>query len=148
MECAICAERINDNEYSLECNHTFHTKCIIDWFRYCGTCPMCRSVPKFKTSDVLVRSKILRKVAFQKDAPRGLVKLVERIKKIENKVKELKNAQTTHRNLHKEIFKSQNKLHEKLTNARMKEHKLKRELGMYTDDRLKLPILVEKSRDI
>ena len=148
MECVICTETINDEVYSLECNHKFHTKCIIDWFRYCGTCPICRSAPKFRTSDILIRSKILRKISFRKDAPRSLIKLVEKMKKVEAQVKELKSAQSAHRNLHKEIFKSHNKLKEKLCNARVKENKLKKELGMYTDHKLKLPILVEKTSDI
>ena len=30
--CAICLSDLDNNEYTLECNHTFHTKCIVEWF--------------------------------------------------------------------------------------------------------------------
>ena len=48
--CAICLCDIDDNSvnYSLECNHTFHTKCIMKWFRKSGNgaCPCCMDTPK------------------------------------------------------------------------------------------------------
>ena len=32
--CVICLSTLNeDDTYNLSCNHKFHTKCIIDWFR-------------------------------------------------------------------------------------------------------------------
>ena len=32
--CAICLSDINGKDkYTLECNHTFHTDCIVKWFR-------------------------------------------------------------------------------------------------------------------
>lgn len=52
--CIICAEKLNDDKYKLECGHNcFHTKCIINWFRSSssnGQCPCCRS----KTQDFYV----------------------------------------------------------------------------------------------
>jgi len=33
-KCCICLEKIDKdktNTYTLHCNHTFHTNCIIDW---------------------------------------------------------------------------------------------------------------------
>ena len=43
--CAICLEKIKfDNNIKLKCNHTFHSQCIIKWFRTnkSGQCPCCR----------------------------------------------------------------------------------------------------------
>ena len=57
--CSICLENFNDNNqyYNLDCNHTFHTKCIIDWFRTNDqkSCPICRNKPKnkFKTEKLI-----------------------------------------------------------------------------------------------
>ena len=46
--CAICLSNIdeNDESYTLNCNHSFHTKCIIEWFRVSskGNCPCCMDV--------------------------------------------------------------------------------------------------------
>ena len=46
--CPICLEIIeNDNIYKLNCNHFFHNKCIINWFRTVnsnGKCPCCNDV--------------------------------------------------------------------------------------------------------
>ena len=41
--CAICLSDINGKDkYTLECNHTFHTDCIVKWFRSSnGNCPCC-----------------------------------------------------------------------------------------------------------
>jgi len=41
--CAICLSGIEDKpKYILECNHSFHTDCIVKWFRESnGHCPCC-----------------------------------------------------------------------------------------------------------
>ena len=32
--CAICREKLENNTYTVpECNHKFHTNCIMTWFR-------------------------------------------------------------------------------------------------------------------
>ncbi len=41
-ECAICLEELTD-KYEIECKHSFHTKCIVNWFRNGNKeCPLCR----------------------------------------------------------------------------------------------------------
>ena len=47
MTCAICMEDIDDtisetNRAILSCNHEFHPKCILEWFKKSDTCPTCR----------------------------------------------------------------------------------------------------------
>jgi hypothetical protein len=45
VTCPICIEEFKENEFyrTLECNHSFHKRCIDHWFRkdHCE-CPMCR----------------------------------------------------------------------------------------------------------
>ena len=50
--CAICLCELNENEnendniYNLNCDHKFHTNCIMDWFRSSsGNCPLCNDNP-------------------------------------------------------------------------------------------------------
>lgn len=47
-DCSICLEKFdNTNVFTLDCNHTFHTKCIINWFRNKkNSCPVCRKRPE------------------------------------------------------------------------------------------------------
>nr|CAD7424112.1 unnamed protein product [Timema monikensis] len=42
-DCIICMEPLgSDQQSSLHCNHTFHTRCIKPWLRTQSVCPMCR----------------------------------------------------------------------------------------------------------
>lgn len=48
--CSVCRELLNNNEqkFTLECNHTFHTSCIINSFRITNACPICRSTAGYR----------------------------------------------------------------------------------------------------
>ena len=89
-KCVICQEEIaytNEPLHILpECNHCFHTNCIISWFRTGHTnCPCCgdkgannkkdkrryRNLFDFRTSGQL---KFLRQYSKRKDAPKNLIK--------------------------------------------------------------------------
>ena len=41
--CVICLRNLYD-EYILHCGHSFHSKCIMHWFKYKNTCPICRQI--------------------------------------------------------------------------------------------------------
>ena len=47
IKCTICLERmyINDTQYifATDCDHYFHTKCIVKWLKDNNTCPICRN---------------------------------------------------------------------------------------------------------
>ena len=48
-ECAICITDNNSNSISLNCNHTYHSKCIGPWIKQCNKieripqCPLCKA---------------------------------------------------------------------------------------------------------
>ena len=45
VDCAICLEELKENnKVILECYHSFHIKCIKEWFKNNNTCPFCRKV--------------------------------------------------------------------------------------------------------
>ena len=97
--CAICLSDLDNNEYTLECNHTFHTKCIVEWFRKSkGNCPLCNDNPggAWPTCQIgyfgrdyvnhrcgLIRRKFGRK----KDCPIQLKKALDTLKDLETKHK-------------------------------------------------------------
>lgn len=44
--CCICFEEMDDMEEEveqLECSHSFHTRCVEEWFKVQKRCPLCRS---------------------------------------------------------------------------------------------------------
>lgn len=44
-ECLICYEPNMESEVvKLPCNHIFHKKCILQWFKLKNTCPLCRTL--------------------------------------------------------------------------------------------------------
>lgn len=57
MTCSICLEEIKEDNFILEdCEHNFHVKCIMKWFRQGNkTCPICRSDPTQNMNDHLRR---------------------------------------------------------------------------------------------
>ena len=42
LQCPICLCPILENGVSTECNHSFHKKCILEWYSIQKTCPICR----------------------------------------------------------------------------------------------------------
>ena len=49
--CSICLEKISNDIYTLDCNHSFHKECITKWMNQCEentnkkifSCPLCRN---------------------------------------------------------------------------------------------------------
>ena len=41
--CAICLDNCGKCRTTLECGHTFHTKCVLKWLIRMNSCPCCRA---------------------------------------------------------------------------------------------------------
>ena len=96
--CAICHEDLNDELYTLpECNHTFHTNCIMTWFRAPtgnNKCPLCNNsgVNKLKDWDNLhwterqraeENYKRVRASSRRKDCPKNILKMIKKLIELE-----------------------------------------------------------------
>lgn len=101
--CPICLANMDDKTktYNLDCNHVFHTDCIMKWFRTSdGNCPCCLDNPYnnninnrfnyWNQTYINQRCSSLRKQAKKKDCPE---KLVKKFNILKNKEDELKNLQ-------------------------------------------------------
>lgn len=44
-QCSICLEKLGSSTTVMlnKCKHSFHTKCISEWFHYASRCPLCQS---------------------------------------------------------------------------------------------------------
>ena len=54
-KCAICTEEFEKDEKvsALDCEHIFHSECLIPWLEIQNTCPNCRfMLPKEKEKDI------------------------------------------------------------------------------------------------
>ena len=101
--CAICHENLESETYTLpECNHTFHTNCIMTWFRSPtgnNKCPLCNNSGVNKLSDLNnlhwserqraeANYKKVRASSRRKDCPKRILKMIDKLKKLEKKQKD------------------------------------------------------------
>ena len=105
--CSICFNPMTENEsHLLECNHKFHTACILKWFRSKhDTCPLCRVHPsvKLRPPDIMHRAKTLMNMETHGSTSDQFVR-----SKMET-VKEAERQQALHEEelrRHKDTFKS------------------------------------------
>ena len=56
-ECAICLDSMNSQTLTISCGHTYHSNCLLNWFEYNMTCPVCRTqfiwAKKKKKKDII-----------------------------------------------------------------------------------------------
>ena len=136
MQCSICLEELmeNDNVHLLhECEHPFHTECIITWFRSGNQdCPLCRGFPSLEIGymDIRERTKLVIQEARKKNADPWLkrqIKAFDKSKKVfKTNITNLKNFQTEH----KEILVEWKKLLRKKRNSKFSIERKKIQIGM------------------
>ena len=119
--CSICFTSTDENICTLnECQHSFHTNCILRWFRSGNSsCPCCRSVPLEPEfgPEKHGRYKFLRKYSNRKEAPKELKNLVEKLKKKEKYLQECnKNIREWKKTKEGKNWQRLNKIYKKLKN--------------------------------
>lgn len=133
--CSICYEELNHNEedtieinennkvYTLECNHSYHSSCIIKWFRSGhSNCPLCND----STLDTnlgyyhkIETIKEIKKLSKKKLCPQNIKKTIEKIKKYEIESKNSIKAFNNFKKSNKLIYDMEKKLRrEKYKNSR------------------------------
>ena len=141
-QCAICLETINSDDssrsYKIDCNHEFHTDCIMKWFRLGNSnCPLCNDSPNinqysytfysYGTSTYIdERCKVIKKLSRKKDAPEELKKHIEKLKTLETEFKEADKARIEYLKKpevkeYKKIIAQNNRLKWKKRNAAHKQ---------------------------
>ena len=117
--CSICYEELdNENSFKLECNHIYHTKCILNWFRNShDNCPLCND----KTIDTtnmnwgvkLQTIEEIKKLGRRKKCPETIKKKLNLIKKYNDDEKKAKKELADFKKENKEVIDKLNKLRDK-----------------------------------
>ena len=148
--CAICSDTIEENGHSLEgCGHTFHTGCIVMWFRQASSCPMCRDAGTDNLIDGIAlreRSALLMRTSRNKGAPIALKTLAGRVRKQQTAVVNVKRRLLEHKRRHREVLTTHNRLFASSRLARVRLSNLRRLMGLYHDATLRLPPLLVSNR--
>lgn len=67
LECPICLDLIETNDYQTDCKHVFHRHCIIEWSdkKREFTCPLCRKMNRRNNEISIHEIKIGKKYKVQ-----------------------------------------------------------------------------------
>jgi len=117
--CLICFENIilqNNNNHTIqECNHTFHSSCLIEWFRTGNSnCPTCRNDGarrNYRRSGHILNW-ILR-YSKRKNASKKVISLVNKYKKLKMDYANVKQERINYQKENKDVLKGLSKLRQK-----------------------------------
>ena len=144
--CAICTKLLTaEPTHTLNCEHTFHTGCIMTWFRSGGTtCPLCRDTDPDHSLCYLnckARATFLRRRARNKKAPKSLKALVARLRAAEATKRNNRIELKAFRKENKEIINQGLKMRRRRWTDSTRIDRIRRQLGLYTHPDYPIPIL-------
>ena len=149
--CSICLNLIgNSNDvHTLDCGHTFHTRCILNWFRSSNVsgspCPLCRCSGSESSNlclfDIHTRATYLRRRSRSKNIPKKLKKLILNVRNREEMLRSKKQALRAFKSKNKESIKEYFKLRRSVWGADVSVRRAKSTLGLYNDADYKIPLL-------
>lgn len=126
--CNICHENFEEdgnNEYILECNHKYHSQCIIQWFRNGNSnCPLCNDIkidPDLGYYTKICCVQELKKLGRRKSCPDNIKKILDKIKKANQEEKKAAQEYSEFKKENKDILK-------KITNMRNKKWTIHRKI--------------------
>ena len=133
-KCPICYDLLDTEDTYIipDCLHTFHTNCIVHWFRNGYThCPLCnhsglgtnkyvsQSIMPFHSSvkNNKTKFKLIKDHVKKNNGPQWLQKKIklfnkneDKIKQIKKKIKEMVNSEGVYNDIHKKIKKIEKEL--------------------------------------
>lgn len=130
--CSICVEPIDSEScVTIDCGHTFHANCAIQWFRYNHTsCPLCRSdsvESRWNRTTPSQRIACLKRIKHK--MPRNVQKCISKYEKATKKLREDQQLLTHFKRDNKIVLREHSKLSSKLRTIRHKKLRLMNELA-------------------
>ena len=149
-KCTICLSSFcNDNQrHTLDCGHTYHTRCIMHWFRSGNpSCPLCRN--EGKTTNIMTPEEAIRrlkKLSKRKNAPARLKKAATQLREAEHAYKTAKRSLATFEREHQNVLAEIQKKRRRVGRAETK--LIKRESGFILPDRpyrnVEMPLIIRQ----
>ena len=130
--CPICLDNLNNNHIHKlsECNHTFHSNCLIVWLRNNSDCPLCRGTTnKEIRSEGMILRDILNFCRSKKNKCKKLKRMYKNYEKYRDLYKINKNKLNKFRKENKEFFNTYRKLKLDTWRSLSKLLKIKREIS-------------------
>tara|TARA_Y100001958_G_scaffold158971_1_gene158603 strand:- start:5416 stop:5904 length:489 start_codon:yes stop_codon:yes gene_type:complete len=135
-KCVICLDYISENQdtYNLQCDHKYHTKCIVEWFRNgARSCPLCNDIPNstsgvfsygfYSNTDLYQqRLKNIKKISNKKDSPLQIKKDFNKLLTLKKDAKDTEDLLKQFRKSsdYKNIIKTERELRKKFCQKRRK----------------------------
>ena len=140
--CPICLDKLEGKPtYKIQCGHTFHTDCIMKWFRSSsGNCPCCLDNPNsdkkiyqpifygyWNIKFIESRCNVIKKYNKKNPGNLQMEKKFEKLKKYKDEISELKNEKKEFLNNSdvKEIKKKEKDINRKVIRKDQQKKKLK-----------------------
>lgn len=127
--CTICAGTTEGQLTTLECGHTFHVHCALQWFRYHNnTCPNCRSNEsrmRWTRKTPRQRVSVIRRRKNLSPYMRRLIKQLDRAREARVGAREERRAFVEE---YKDVLKKNMRLDSKISHYHMREHQLIRRI--------------------
>jgi hypothetical protein len=125
--CSICTDELSEGTTTLECGHSFHVGCIIQWFRLNNTtCPLCRAEGTWR---VLSHRERVRLICRQRALPPTVRAKVRRLKALRVERLAFSREELEFRRKHAAVLKEHRRLERRKWKAGRREFHLEREIG-------------------
>ena len=133
--CSICLDSFNNdiqNHTLIECNHTFHSTCLIGWLRVKSGCPLCRGVSnydQYHRSNGVVFRHILSFCKSKKNNSKKLKRMYKTYEKSRDSHEEHKKILKKFKDENKDVFKMYYKLIRNRCRASSKFRRIRNEIS-------------------
>lgn len=148
--CTICLSPTDNQSHTVEgCGHTFHVRCIVQWYRSGhDTCPNCRSdsYVSIDYTDALDRAKLLKRCARRKSAPKKLLAMVRRVRKSTERKRKNYRLLKEFKNKHKDIIKTLRRLDDRYCRSVDAEASQTYQLGCTDVEGAIVPVIISRGR--
>lgn len=128
--CTICAEEVTENGTTLECGHTFHVHCVLEWFRqHQSTCPNCRSDGQMARWTRTTSAQRVAKLKRRKDLPVAVRKHIARYTALAAKRKKMNQEYRDFWKQHRSVLRMDRSLQVKRDRCHRMYHSLQWQLA-------------------
>ena len=131
-QCSICAGTMEGDMTTLECRHTFHVGCVIQWFRYHNqSCPNCRSSDTHERWTRKTPQERVSIVRRRRNNSRQVTRLIKQLDSVRAEATRLRGDHVTYRREHSHVITTIRRHHSKCIRLQEREQRLVHEIDKH-----------------